>query len=119
MAEEAFFSVAASGGAMFAAVEDDLEVEFVPGVAWEEFFEVAFGLDDVFTGGEFPACGEAVDVGIDGKGGDAEGLGHDDGGGFVADAWECFEGVEVGGDLAVVLVDEDLREFGDGGGFGG
>lgn len=116
-AEEAGFAVAAACGAVFAAVEDDLEVELVPGVAWEEFFEVAFGLFDVFGGAEFPSFGEAVDVGVHGEGGDAEGLGHDDGGGFVADAGEGFEGGEVGGDLGVVLLDEDFRELGDGGGF--
>lgn len=30
LAEQAAFSIAAAGGAVFAAVEDDLEVELVP-----------------------------------------------------------------------------------------
>ena len=47
-AEQAGFPVAAAGAAMFAAVEDDLEVEAVPVLAGEEFFQVAFGLFDVF-----------------------------------------------------------------------
>lgn len=118
-AEEALFAVAAAGGAVLAAVEDDLEVEFVPGVSGEEFFEVVFGLCDVFALGEFPTFGEAVDVCIDGEGGDAEGLGHDDGSGFMSDAGELFEVGEGGGDLAVMLVNEDVAEFGDGEGLGG
>jgi hypothetical protein len=117
-AEEALFAVAAAGGAVFAAVEYDLKVEFVPGFAWEEFFEVVFGLCDVFALGEFPAFGKSVDVCVDGEGRDAEGLGHDNGSGFVADAGELFEVLEGGGDLAVMLVNEDVAEIGDGEGFG-
>lgn len=100
-----------------ASVEDDLEVEFVPRFDGEDAFEVAFGLGDGASVAEAPAFGEAVDVGIDWEAGDAEGLGHDDLGGFVSDAGELFEGFEVGWDLALVLVDEDLGELLDGAGF--
>ena len=110
-AEQAAFAIAAAGGAVFAAVEDDLEVELVPGLAGEEAFEVGFRLDDVFAGREFPAGGEAVDVGVHGEGGDAEGLGHDDRGGLMADAGEGFERGEIGGDLAVVAFEQEVGEF--------
>jgi len=61
---------------MLTAVENDLQVEAVPGVARKELFQVSLGLRDVFSGGEFPAGCEAVDVGIDRKRRDAEGLSH-------------------------------------------
>ena len=32
---------------MLAAVEDDLQVQAVPGVAREELFQIAFGFDDI------------------------------------------------------------------------
>ena len=49
-ADPADGAVAAVGGAMFASVENDLEVEFVPAFAGEGPLKVPLGLDDVFTG---------------------------------------------------------------------
>lgn len=89
-AEQAAFPIAAAGGAVFAAVENNLEVEAVPRVAGEEFLQVALGDDDVFSGGEFPAGGEAVDVGVDGKCRDAERLRHHDRRGLVTHAGQGF-----------------------------
>ena len=94
---------------MLAAVENDLEVEAVPGLAGEELLQVALSLDDVFSGGEFPAGGEAVDVRVYGKCRDAEGLGHDDGGGFVTDAGQGLERGEIRRDLAGVLFHQNFR----------
>lgn len=71
---------------MFSAVEDDLEVKFVPRFSGENFFQITFGLDDVFSAAELPAFSEAVDVGIDWKGGDSESLCHHHRCGFVANA---------------------------------
>ena len=71
---------------MFAAVENNLEVEAIPRVAGEEFFQIALGDDHIFPGGEFPAGGESVDVGIYGKCWDAERLGHHDRSGLVPHA---------------------------------
>ena len=107
-ADPADGAVAASGGAVFAPVENDLEVEFVPPFTGEGALQVFFGFDDVFPGGQFPSLGEAVDVGIDGKGGDAKGLAHHDRGGFVADAGKGLEGRKVGGDLPRMLCDDDF-----------
>ncbi len=76
----------ASGGAVFAAEVDDLEVAAVPGFDGVEGGEVFFGLVCVFGGcGESPAFGESEDVGVDGESGDVEPLGEDDAGGFAAD----------------------------------
>jgi len=52
LAEHAEFPIAAAGGAVFATVEDDLEVEFVPCIPWKELFQIAFGLFNVFAGAE-------------------------------------------------------------------
>ena len=103
---------------MFSAVEDDLEVEFVPGVARENFFQVAFGLDDVFPTGQPPTFGETVDVGVDWKGRNAKCLSHDDGCGFMADTRQFLQFFETLRNNAVVMLDEHFAEFGNGGGFG-
>ena len=42
-------AVASPGGAVFAAVVDDLQVEPAPGAGWKEAFEVLFGLNNVFA----------------------------------------------------------------------
>ena len=104
---------------MFTAVEDDLEVELVPGFAGEELFEVALGLFDVFAGREFPAFCEAVDVGIHRESGHAKGLGHNDGGGFVTHTGQGFECLEICRDFSSVLFDEDFRKLRNGGRFSG
>ncbi len=70
---------------MFSAVEDDLEVELVPRFFGENFFKIAFGLDDVFSAAELPSFGEAVDMGVDWKCWDSESLCHHHRCGFVAD----------------------------------
>ena len=106
-------AVAAAGGAVFAAVVDDAQVEVVPGFGRVEFFEVALDLDDVGAAGEFPAQREAVDVSVDGKCGVVEGLNHEDGGGFVADAGEVFEFLEGARNLAGVAGEEEAGHFAD------
>ena len=109
-ANDALGAVATSGGAVLAAVGDDLQVELFPLLGWPEFFEVGLGLDDVFAGGEFPALGEAVDVGVDGEGGNLEGVDHDDAGGFVSNPWKLFQFLEGARYFAVEFFDEHLGE---------
>jgi hypothetical protein len=109
-ADEAFGAVASSGGAVFSSVLDHLEMQFFPRLFWPEFFEVGFGLYDAFSIGEFPSLGEAVDVGVDGEGGDFKGVDHDDAGGFVSDSRELFEVFECFGDFSVEFCAEYFRE---------
>lgn len=99
---------------MLTTVEDDAEMELVPALAGESPLEVALGLDDVFPRGQFPALGEAVNVGIDGESGYTEGLAHDDGGGFVSDPGKSLQRRKIGGNLPAVFFDENLRKFGNG-----
>ena len=76
---------------MVAAVVDDLEVEFCPGVLGEERLKVSLGLGDIFAFCELPAFGEAVDVSVNGEGGGVERLDHDDGCRLVSDSGEGLE----------------------------
>ena len=55
-------------------------------------------------------------MGVHRKRGHAEGLGHDDGGGLVTDAGQRLKRGEIRGHFAAVLLDEDFREAGNGGG---
>ncbi len=109
-ADDAFGAVATSGGAMLATIGDELQMEFFPRLRWPKFFEVGFGLDDVFSVGEFPALGKAMDVRIDGEGGDFKGVDHYNAGGFMSNPWKFFQGLEVGGDLSVIFFDEHFGE---------
>ncbi len=113
-ADEAEGAVATASGAMLSPVENDLKVEFVPGLTGEGALQGFFGFDDVLPGGEFPPLGEAMDVGVDGKCGDAEGLAHDDGSGLVPDAREGFKRCKVGRDFTAIFFHKDAGEFGDG-----
>lgn len=87
-------------------MEDKAQVQLVPMLAWEQFFQVLLGLLDVVATGEFPALGKTMDVGVDGEGWHAEGLSQNHRGGFVADAWECFELGERRWDVASMPFEE-------------
>lgn len=93
---------------MLASEEDDLQVKLVPRVAREEVLEVALRLHDVLARSEFPAGGEAVNVGVHGEGWHAEGLRHHHRRGLVAHAGQGFERREIPRNLAAVLLDEDF-----------
>ncbi len=98
---------------MFAAIVNEAQVEVVPGFGREEFFQIAFDVDDAGAAREFPAQGEAVDMRVHGKRGLAEGLGHEYGGGFVADAGQGFEFLEGAGNLPAVALEEQAGHFAD------
>ncbi len=99
---------------MFAAVEDDLQVQAVPGRFGEQPLQVALGLHNAAARGQFPALGESVDVGVDRKTWHAKGLGHDHLGGFVADPRQFLQRLQIGRHFAAMLGDEDFREPADG-----
>ena len=101
----------AAGRAVLAAEVDDLQVQGVPVLGGEQPLAVPFGLRDVLASRQAPAIDQAVDMGVDWEGRHAEVLRHDYLRGLVTDAWELFEGIEVGGDLAAVLVEQYLREI--------
>ena len=92
-------------------------MQVVPARFGKQAFEVPLGLRYVFARTQAPALREAVDVRIHGKGGHAKGLGQDHAGGFMPHTRQAFEGVEVGRHLALVLIEQDLREASDGRGF--
>src|SRR5690606_29912130 len=98
---------ATAGGAVFPPIEDDLEVELVPGFPEKELFQVALRLDDVLSGSELPTGGQAMDVGIDGKCRYTEGLRHHDRRGLVANAREFLQIFKAGGNLSAVFFDQD------------
>jgi hypothetical protein len=60
-----------------------------------------------------PAFGAAMDVGVDGKGGNVEGLGHHYRCGFMAHSGQLFQIGKTGGNLSLMLFDEDFREVPD------
>ena len=92
-------------------------MQLVPGGLGEEALQVALGLGDVFAIRQLPALGQAVDVGVHGKGGDTERLCHHHLGRFVADSGKSLEGIEITRHLTAMLVDQDLGEFLDRFGF--
>lgn len=110
-------SLAAAGGAVFPAIEDDSKVELIPSVSGKQFLQIGFRLLHGSPVCEFPPLGQAVDVSIYGEGGNAEGLSHDDRGRFMSYAGQSFQSGEVGGNLSPVLFGQDPGSFGNGLGF--
>lgn len=53
------------GRAMFAAVINDLQMEFVPARFRKERFKIALGLQNALSGAEPPSFGEPVNMGVD------------------------------------------------------
>jgi len=112
-AEHAFGAVAASSGAILPAVKDNLEVKLVPCFRWKQLFQISLGLLDVFPIGQPPSLGQAVNVSVDGKCGYVEGLCHHDTCCFMTHTRQRLQGIEVLGDFAVVLVDQNFRQLRD------
>ena len=82
-AEFALSAIATPGGTMLSAIENDLKVQAVPSRLGKEALQIALGLEHVLSGSQFPTLGQTVDVGIHGKSGHSESLGHDHRGCFV------------------------------------
>ena len=81
--------------AMLSTDEDDLQVQVVPVFLGENRLEVTFRSFNIRAVGKSPPRSKAMDVGVDGEGRDAEGLGHHHARCFVAHArqgLQLFEG---------------------------
>lgn len=110
-ANRAFLRVVSAGRAEFPAKIDDLQMSAVPLGFGKEPFQVAFRPFDGRAVRKSPSHGEPVDVRIDGKRGESEGLPHEDACGFVADAREAFEFGKCPGNFAVKLLQENFRKL--------
>jgi hypothetical protein len=77
----------------------------------KHLLEVLLGLLDRLAGREPPARGEPMDVRVDRERRDSERLRHHDARGLVTHAGQALELLERLRHLALVLVDEDLREL--------
>ena len=110
-AEGAGRAIAASSGAVFSPVKDDLQVELVPAVFREQSLEVSFCGLDVGTGAEPPALSESVNVRVYGECRHAEGLGHHHAGCFVPHARQGFQFLEAGRNEPVVGGDQNLCQL--------
>ena len=95
---------------MLSAEVNDLQVEFIPGLLGKEALEILLGLLDRFPVGQAPSLGQTVNMGINRKGWDTEGLGHDHLCGLVAHARESLQGLEAIGNLTGMLLDQNLRQ---------
>ena len=111
--EFALRAVAASSRAEFAAVKNDLQMQIVPTGFREQFLQVRFGLFDVLAIGQPPTLSQAMNVSVDWKGGNAEGLSHHDTGGLVPNARQPLECFEVSGNFAAVFFDQNSRKASD------
>ena len=108
--DEVALGTPAAGRGVFPSVEDDLQVELVPAILWKKTLGVALGLFHVLAVGHFPSGEQAVDVGVNGKGGNPKGLAHDYRGRFVAHGGHGFQGLKGSGHLAAVLVNNHFRK---------
>ena len=106
--------MAASRSAVFATVENELQMQFVPMLLGKQCFEIAFRLQHRFSAGEFPALCKSMNMGVDREGRRAKALCHDNLCGFVADAGQILEFFKRFRNSARVLLDENFREANDG-----
>jgi len=97
---------------MFAAIQNDLNMQVVPAGLREKALQVALCLNNIFTTGQTPALGQTVNVRINGKGWHAEGLRHHDRSRFMPHSRERFERDHIGRHLAPILIEQDSRETG-------
>ena len=70
---------------MLSPVENDLQVQVVPGIHGEQPFQVVLGLHHTFSAGQSPSLRETMNVGVDWKRWNPKRLRHHHTGGFVAD----------------------------------
>lgn len=91
----------------------------VPPVLGKEALEVLLGLLDGLAAAQTPALGQPVDVGIDGKGWFAKGLGEDYLGRLVAHPGQGFKGLKGIGNRPAIQVLKDGGEVVDGPGLPG
>lgn len=106
--ERANGAVAAPGGAVFASIENDLQMQGIPAGFWKNGFQIRFGLDDIFATGELPSLGEAMNVSIDWKGWHPKGLGHNYGCRFVPNTGKRFQNLKIWRDMSSVVAHENL-----------
>jgi glutamate-ammonia-ligase adenylyltransferase len=118
-ADRAALEIVPPGGAVLASEVDDLEMTIAPLIGGEEHLEVAFGLDHVARTRQTPAAGEAVDMGVDGKGGMTERLNHHDARGLVPHSRELLERLKILRNFSAVFFQEQHRQRADRLGFGG
>jgi hypothetical protein len=109
--KRAYGAVASPGAAVFAAVEDDLEMQFVPALLWKGALQIFLGLHYVFAIGQFPALSETMNMSVDGESWNSKGLAHDDRGGLMPDPWQRFKSFHIVRDGAVVFRDQNFREL--------
>jgi len=103
--------------AMLPTIIDDLQVEFVPSFLGEKSLQVLLGLEYASSVGQFPALGQSMNMGIDGKGGKIEGLSHHHRGCLVSYAGKFLQFGEGTWHLSFVSLDNDLGKPLDGLGF--
>ena len=112
-ADRAAAEIVAASRAVFPTEVDQLQMYAAPALPWEHALEVALRLLDALAVRKPETRRQAMDVRVDGEGGHAERLGHDDARRLVSDAWQRFERRELGRHLPAVLGDEALRELTD------
>lgn len=101
-------TITASGGAKFSTVENDLQVQVIPSALLKHAFQVALCFVDIAPACESPALCQTVYVRIDRKAWDAERLRHHNACCFMSYAWKLFEALEVLGDFAAMIFDQDF-----------
>jgi hypothetical protein len=82
-AHRAFVGIMAPGRAMFTSKIDDLQVQFVPFILWEEPLAVFLSLHYVFSIGKPPAVYQAMNVCVNRKSQMSKSLRHHHRGGLV------------------------------------
>ena len=109
-ADFALRPVATPRGTMFTTVIDDLKMELIPTFTLEQPLEILFGLLHVASVGQLPPLSEAMNMRVDRKCRDAEGLSHDDACRLMSDAGQLFKFCKRLRDISFVLIHKHVRQ---------
>ena len=90
--------------AKLSTIEDDLKMELIPGLLRKQTLQIRFCTLDAYSTAQPPTLSKPVYVCIHGKGRHSEGLGHHNGGRFMPHAWQRFQRMKTGRNLAAMAL---------------
>jgi hypothetical protein len=95
-----------SSWTVFTTEEDDLEMELIPEFFWKHSLQVTFCSFNCGAVGKPPTSTEPMDMGVNGKSGDAKCLSQYDASGLMPDAREGLKRLKGVGNDAVMTLDK-------------
>ena len=85
---------------MLSSIINDLKMKYIPGFGRKQLFQVSLGLFDIFSTCQSPSLGKPMNVRIDRKSRNVEGLSHYNAGRFVTDPRKRLKSFKICRDIS-------------------